>query len=375
MKPKKKILIITNLYPLPWEPNRATFNKQQFTYLANFFELYILVPIAWPHYFKNRRKVDKDNPKLKYVPYFYIPKTGRRFYPWFMFISLIITSFKWIKSIKANAVFASWAYPDGVSASKLAKLLDIPFFLKVHGSDINEYSQFPPRAIQIINSANYSNGVIAVSQALADKMGNMGVHTNLINVIYNGVDQNIFYYDKKTNLKNNVDLLFVGNLKKTKGVIELLECFNKIHKSYPDLTLTYVGTGETLAFLKQKVNEYNIEEKVSFLGSVKHKNLGQLMHKAKFLVLPSYNEGVPNVILEAMSCGIPVIATDIGGIPEVVINEITGILIDTPTATALYTGFKKAMSISWDSSLISKKAERFDWNTNISELNNVLENI
>jgi len=241
MNNKSKLLIITNLYPLPWEPNRATFNKQQFTYLSELYDVYILVPIAWLDYLKHRKEIQSDNPKIHYFPYFYTPKFGRRYYSWWMFFSIYLSSFRWIKSLNISSILASWAYPDGVAAYKLSKLLNLPFYLKVHGSDINTYSQFPSRAKQIREIANQSKGILSVSQALASKMVDMGINKELIKVIYNGVNRDLFYYNPETNKNSN--LLFIGNLKKTKGVIELIDSFNHIQKNHSQLKLKFVGTG------------------------------------------------------------------------------------------------------------------------------------
>ena len=76
---KKSLIIITNLFPLPWEPNRATFNRQQFAQLDDEFNKSIIVPVAFAEWFSHRKEI-KQTENLRYVPYFYLPKIGRRFY-------------------------------------------------------------------------------------------------------------------------------------------------------------------------------------------------------------------------------------------------------------------------------------------------------
>lgn len=372
MTNKNRILIITNLYPLPWQPNRATFNKQQFTYLSEKCDVFILVPVAWADYFKHRKLFDIENDDIHYCPYFYPPKYGRRYYGWFMFLSLLFSSYKWIKSLKINLILSSWAYPDGVGAHKIAKMIKVPFFLKVHGSDINVHSEYRSRAKQISHAANQSKGILAVSKALKNKMINMGVNEHLISVIYNGVSREIFFYDKTQMNKDADVLLFVGNLKKTKGVLELMDSFINIHEKFPLLTLTYAGDGEMMSLLKQKIEQHHLVNKVKLLGNIDHHLLPELMKNAKMLVLPSYNEGVPNVILESMSCGTPVVATAVGGIPEVVDDGFSGILVAKPTVKDVQAGIEKALNHSWDRLAISKSAEQFDWDVNVAELTRLL---
>ncbi len=371
MNSKSKVLIVTNLYPLPWEPNRAMYNKQQFDYLSKKYDIFILVPVAWLDYFKHRKELININENHRYCPYFYTPKLGRSFYSWFMFFSLMITSYRWMKSLNVDFMLASWAYPEGVAISKIAKLLKVPYFLKVHGSDINGHGNVPSRAKQITLAANNSQGVISVSQALATRMIELGVNQKLIKVIYNGVNRKKFFFNKK--IKYYDSLLFVGNLKKAKGVLELMDSFINIHKKYPNITLTYAGDGEMLGVLRKKINEYGLEGKVHLLGSIDHELLPELMQRAKLLILPSYNEGVPNVILESLSCGTPVVATAVGGITEVVDNNVSGVLVKTHAVGDVQAGIEKALICRWNREKISNIAKQFDWQFNIKQVSTLFE--
>jgi len=109
------------------------------------------------------------------------------------------------------------------------------------------------------------------------------------------------------------------------------------------------------------------------LGSISHHLLPKLIQDAKLLILPSYNEGVPNVILESLSCGTPVVATAVGGIPEVITNKVSGILVEAPVVEKITMGIEKALNHSWDRASIAKSAECFDWQHNINELSKLLQ--
>ena len=172
---KTPIVIITNLYPLPWQPTRATFNYQQFTLLNEHYDVHMLVPVAFPDWFAHRKEINQKNTKLKIVPYFYTPKFGRRFYSKLMYFSLRMTAWKWLKKIAPAKILASWAYPDGVAAEKIANKLNADFYLKVHGSDINMHASFPARANQIAKVGNQAHGILSVSQDLANKMIDIGI--------------------------------------------------------------------------------------------------------------------------------------------------------------------------------------------------------
>ncbi len=100
--------------------------------------------------------------------------------------------------------------------------------------------------------------------------------------------------------------------------MELIEGFNQIKDQYPNLHLVYAGSGIMHNKLIQYVSAHNLIERVTFLGNVAHDELPAWLSNATALCLPSYNEGVPNVVLESMAAGTPVLATSVGGIPEVV---------------------------------------------------------
>ena len=363
---KRSLVIITNLFPLPWEPNRATFNRQQFAQLDDEFDKSIIVPVAFPEWFSHRKEI-KQTENLRYVPYFYLPKVGRRFYSVFMFLSILMHSGWWLFTKNPKVILASWAFPEAVAASWLSKLFRCRFFFKVHGSDINLHGKIPSRAKQIVQASKNAQGILSVSQALADEMISMGIERKKISVIYNGVDHQKFGVETKAPLNGDY-LLYVGNLKHDKGVVELIKGFAKICNNYPTLNLVYAGSGIEKERLGQLSKALNIADKVQLLGSVEHHKLPALITHAKALVLPSYNEGVPNVVLEAMACGTPVLATNVGGIPEVVDEKTCGRLIKPRCEIAVENGLNDILNQPWNKEQIKAHSKKFTWENNKRQL-------
>lgn len=368
---KTPLVIITNLYPLPWQPTRATFNYQQFTLLNEHYDVHVLIPVAFLDWWKHIKQIKQQNTKLKIVPYVYIPKFGRRFYSTLMYFSLRVTAWQWLKRIAPTKILASWAYPDGVAAEKIAKKFNADFFLKVHGSDINMHASFPARANQIAKMANQANGILSVSQDLANKMVDIGIQKDKISVIYNGVNLDKFTPSLKNDSSDKPYILFIGNLKKEKGVMELLQAFKIISKTHPTVMLSYIGGGAMLAELKNTAESLSIVDKVIFKGVLAHDMLPSILANAILLALPSYNEGVPNVVLESMACGVPVVATRVGGIPEVV-TENTGYLANEITPEAIAKSLEMALDKQWNVNEIRQHAEQFNWSKNITELCDLL---
>ncbi|UPW19197.1 glycosyltransferase [Agarivorans sp. TSD2052] len=372
MKSNPEMVIITNLYPLPWEPNRGKFNHQQFELLKSSYQLSILVPVAFLEWFKHRKQI-RQTETLRYVPYFYTPKLARRFYSLMMFLSLLLHSGFWLRRKRPKILMASWAFPEAVASSWLAKLLGARFFFKVHGSDINLLAKDPARAKQIKKASVSALGILSVSQALAKEMVGLGIEHAKISVIYNGVDHQKFGGVTARPFRQNY-VLYVGNLKADKGVLELYQGFAQIASEQPALQLVYAGTGAMKRIIEQQADADDLAKRVHFLGSVEHALLPAWVAHADLLALPSYAEGVPNVVLEAMACGTPVLATSVGGIPEVVDEACCGVLIPPQDSIAVAQGLQQILARKWDKQTIKQHASQFSWQTNQQQFLSMLKN-
>ena len=360
------LVIITNLYPLPWEPNRATFNRKQFSQLDDHYNKSVLVPVAFIQWFTHRKKIQQTE-HLRFVPFFYLPKIGRRFYSLSLFLSILLHSGWWLFNKRPKIILASWAFPEAVAACWLSQLFKSRFFFKVHGSDINLHGKIPARAKQIVNAAKYATGILSVSKALANEMVQMGIDKNKIAIIYNGVDHQQFLIADEPSTDGDY-ILYVGNLKHDKGVSELLQGFSQITNEQPLLTLVFAGAGNEKSRLLALAKQLKMSEKVTFLGTVAHQQLPKLIANAKVLALPSYHEGVPNVVLEAMACGTPVLATKVGGIPEVVNEAVCGQLIQPRSDNEVAQGLRVILAKKWNKTLIRQHSKVFTWAKNKKQL-------
>ncbi len=370
---KPRILAIGNLFPLPWEPHRGSFNRQQFERLEQYYTVEYVVPVAFIEWFKKRGQIKTNTDKTRhYIPYLFTPKFARGFYSYWMYFSLLFFAMGIIKRFKPDLLFVSWAFPDGVAVSKLAKKLGLPFILKVHGTDINDFIDTPSRSKQIVNACQQASSILSVSQALKDKMVNYGVDENKIIVNYNGVDKNIFYPEENLPEKKIKRLLFVGNLKKTKGILACAEAFADIAKQGINVELVYIGQGADKGQIDRILAQHpEIKERVTFLPPMPQNEIRGWMNKSDLLLLPSFNEGVPNVVLEAKSSGLPAIATSVGGIPEI-LDDSDGILVPLHDHHALVNAIKIGLDTPWNRNAVAQNAERFSWETNIYNVNNAI---
>jgi glycosyltransferase involved in cell wall biosynthesis len=262
-----------------------------------------------------------------------------------------------------DVIDAHYFYPDGVAAAMLGARLGKPVVITARGTDINLIPQyyFARRLIQW--AAQSAAALISVCQALKDRLVELGIDGNKITVLRNGVDLEMFQpprdrrserYRKEAGEKI---LLSVGKLIPLKGhelVIRAMACL-------PSCKLFLAGEGPILQDLQQLAASLKLTERVVFLGNVAHQELSHLYGAADALVLASSREGWPNVLLEAMACGTPVVATRTGGIPEIITRPEAGVLTKERTAESIAAAVKELFSAYPDRADTRRFAEQFSW--------------
>jgi glycosyltransferase involved in cell wall biosynthesis len=152
-------------------------------------------------------------------------------------------------------------------------------------------------------------------------------------------------------------LLFVGRLEVTKGLRELLEAVSRLSKTRQNIRLVLLGGGLAKETLRRTLAELALERVVQFVPVSPPRDVARWMAASDLLVLPSYAEGCPNVVVEALNCGCPVVATDVGGIPDLVPDEC-GILVPPRDADRLTLALEIALERKWDQDRIASSARR-----------------
>lgn len=330
-----RVLALTNLYPNPWQPQRATFNRLQFRVLAeNHCPVRVIAPIAWPDELQARRsgkpalppgrRVELDGLTVDHPRVFHTPGMLRGWYGRFFYWSVRSAFRRVVREFEPTIVYAPWVYPDGWAAIQLAREAGLPVVLKAHGSDVLLLDQHPSRQAGTVEALRSADGIIAVSQNLADRMIDLGADPERVRVVYNGLDKTLFCPGSKSEARKALgikgtspQLLFVGNLAPVKGIDVLLKACGRLKEQDQDFRLHIVGEGPLRQSLSSISQTLGIADRVEWHGSVPQAQLPQWYRAADLLVLPSRSEGVPNVLLEASGCNTPWVATRVGGIPEI----------------------------------------------------------
>jgi glycosyltransferase involved in cell wall biosynthesis len=377
-----KILVLTNLFPTPWDPRRGTFNRQQFQRLGERHEVDVLTAVEFRERMRGRQgDTHVDGVREDWFTFYHPPGFGRFLNALCFFACVMWQRGREIRAARYDVLLASWAFPDAVAGAWIARLLGIPYVVKVHGSDLNVQAESRLRRPQIRQALRGAGAVIAVSRALAAKAVALGARADRVESIYNGVDTKVFHPGDRIAARQRLGLppevpvvLYVGNLKATKGCHDLIEAFPQLVRRHHDARLVYVGDGASRANLEDRAASLCCAPAVRFEGAVDHAATADWFRAADLLCLPSHNEGVPNVVLEAMACGTPIVATHVGGIPEVVPAH-AGILVPPHQPHELGTALVEAFECHFDTHAIAAHAATFRWNENIDRLERILTQV
>lgn len=381
---KLKALLITNLFPNPEEPFRGIFIANMAREAKHECDLTVVSPLPWfPRALKWLKKYgsfsmiphefDIDGIKVYSPKYLAIPKMGA-LHPVFIFLALWKTVSKIKKEQGIDLINAHWVFPDGVSASWIARLLKIPFILSARGCDINLYSKFILRRPQIINAVKAAYRITSVSQAQKETICKMGIPENKIMVIRNGVDIERFALKNREQCRSRLGLssmakiiLFVGQFVEVKGFNYLIEAIARLYdEGKRDLRLIAIGNGPLKEGYRNKISKLGLGASVLFAGEKSRDEIPYWYGACDLLCLPSIREGCPNVVLEALASGRPVVASKVGGIPEL-LNEKNGILFTPRDVGKLSEALRNAMERTWYPGEIRNTVIQFSWKNVASE--------
>ncbi len=372
------ILTLSNLYPRPDEPERGLFNAQLFRALAARVPLtnICLVP-EWRVW--NWRAIRRWKDRIggayetRYVPVFYVPVLGRSVSAW---------TYGWtlrpsvVPRVPVEAIYTAWLYPDGVAGVRLARQAGVASWLMALGSD-TFHLRSSARRRAILQACAQAGGVVCVWRGLAERLAAAGVEAGKLHVIPNGVDATRFRFRDREEARRKLLasgapaaafsgtlVLFVGHLVRIKGPDLLVEAFERLQEGGEGarMRLVVIGEGVLKKALAHRVAERKLQNRVWFLGAVRHEEVAWWMSAADVLCLSSRSEGMPNVVLEAGASGLPVVATDVGGVREILQNEPLGRIVAPENAAALAVQLAGWQTTATErQAMASRFAGRYSW--------------
>ncbi len=332
------------LSPVPWFPLKSE--------LFGSYREFAQIPDK-----EQRFGIDVTHPR-----YPLIPKIGMSLTPLLMATATYKAARSLLREKPFQLIDAHYFYPDGVAAALLGKWLGCPVVISARGTDINLFPDYLLPRKMIVWAANNAGEIITVCQSLKDKLVDLGVSEQKITVLSNGVDAQLFQPGNKIALRkqhniNQPTLLFAGNLIPLKGVDLIIQALTAL----PDYALIIIGEGSEKTNLKQLATQLQVIDRITFINNISQAQLVDYYTMADILLLPSSREGCPNVLLEALSCGTPVVTTSVGGTPDIVLDPVAGVLIEQRSSDALVSAIKHLFSNMADTHTIRSYAQRFSW--------------
>lgn len=292
-----------------------------------------------------------------------VPKLGLIAPPWLLLASAggAIRQLR-RDGFELDLIDAHYLYPDGVAAVRLARSQARPVVLTARGSDLTYWPDHSVPRHLIRWAVTRADALIAVSSELADRLVSLGAAPDRVRVLRNGVDLNLFRPIERTSARaalgyDGPTLLSVGHLISRKGHDRVIAAL----KELPQASLIVVGEGPLRADLEALAKHLGVAGRVRFLGALPHALLPDLYGAADVLVLASSREGWANVLLEAMACGTPVVASPIPGNMDVVRSPDAGLIAPTNTAAGIAEAICALLDRPPCRSATRAYAERFGW--------------
>ena len=394
MSRMKNILITTTTFPR-WKDDKEI---PDFIYelCKNLTKKNKIIVLA-PGHFQSKNYEEFDNLKIYRFTYFYprrLEKLCHGFGILFnlknsflakiqvlpFFISQLYNINRLIKKEKIDLIYANWIIPQGFIATFIRRSCNIPLVTYSHGSDV-----FPlkNKFFKFIQKYTLKNSEVVIINRFPEFYGKikvipLGINIKKYTKKYSKREKNEIV--EKYGLKNSRVLLFVGRLNELKGVQYLIRALLDINNKFKNVKLLVIGQGPYKTSLEEIVKELNLQNHVIFIGALPKKDIGVYYNLADIFVLPSLSEGLGIVLLESILSGTPVIGTNVGGVPDIIKNNETGLLVEPENSIQISEAINKLLN---DRILRDKLTENallyikntFSWNVILRKLEVTLNEI
>jgi teichuronic acid biosynthesis glycosyltransferase TuaC len=372
------VLMLSTLFPDMSRPNFGVFVERQARELASRgdVKLTVIAPLGIPRWplslvepyrtMRHLPRVERWKDLTVHRPRFrIIPKIGGRMNMWAMTRAVLPLARKLHRERPFDVIDASFFYPDGPVAARVAQKLGIPYSVKARGADIHYWGKNPSTRKAVLRAGRDAAGLLAVSHMMRRSMALLGMDEERIKVHYTGVDLDRFQPADKAEAKAAFGLsgpvvLCVGGLIKRKGQSLLIQALPGL----PGVTLLLAGNGPDRSALEALAEEKGVSARVGFMGSVPHESMPRLLAAADVMALPSASEGLANAWVEAIACGCPVVISDVGGARELLDGYPQSGRIVERTAREFAKAIWDLIHNPPDPAAVREAALRFTWTAN-----------
>jgi glycosyltransferase involved in cell wall biosynthesis len=345
-------------------------------------DLEVVAPFAVVHYgnaMGKRIRIGKaDCPQVRRDdritvshPRWLYPPLGGSANSFWLFLQLLYPMFRIRKNFPFEVLDTHFGHPAGVTGSLLSWALGVPFTMTLRGNEPKHSRSLLGRYCMRW-ALQRASRVFAVSERLRQFAIDMGADVRRVKTIPNGIDTAIFFLRDKTACRtkygfalNQPLIVSAGALVERKGHHRIIRVLKRISERRTGVHLVIAGgpgpEGQYERTIRQLVLDLGLEESVHFLGAVTPEAIAEVMSAADVLCLASTNEGWPNVVHEALACGTPAIATDVGAVPEMLPGDRYGLVVPVNDEAALEKAVETALGRDWNREAISAWGRARSW--------------
>jgi glycosyltransferase involved in cell wall biosynthesis len=377
-----RVAVITRYFPTSHEPWAGHSAYQTLRILARHCDLKVFYPESrYPPLLTPRsrtgRKIDFnhriDDVEVEYIPYLALPAVSRPLNG----LSASHSILPRVRSYRPDIILNYIVYPDGDAALRVARALRIPLVVTAIGSDLNVI----PDPLcgwltrRVLREADFS---ITVSGDLLRTARRLGAPVERSRAVLNGCDTDIFHPRDRAQARLDLNIpddaeavVYVGRLDMAKGLGELVSALATLRTRRSRVHGWIVGDGPARQELVDAIASRNLSGVITLVPSCSTDQVATWMAASDLITLPSYREGCPNVIIEALASGRPVVATEVGGIPELM-DTSSGCLVPAKDAEALTRALDEVLARSWDPQSIATHHSR-SWGDVSSDVGDILK--
>lgn len=366
----KRIAVVTPILPVPQDMTRGRFIYETTRALSRIAKIKVFLTQArYPEMGAlqpqgHRSLIADDNHRLPGIELESVT------YPAFPLLSRVsnglaagISLKKKIEAFQPDFILGYWVYPEGAGAEYVARRLGKPIVLGALGTDINERSGLNGWLTR--RTLQAADRVIFVSHAMTrHAIAHHGVSPDRCATVVNGINTDVFHPQDQRACRDELGvapdarlIVYVGRLIEAKGLRELVTSVAKLRQADPRVCAVVIGEGDFKTDLMQQITALGQASGIQLVGGKLPPQVAKYINAADLLTLPSWTEGYPNVLVEALACGCPVVATQVGGIPEIVTPD-NGVMVEPRQPDELQRGLKTALDRKWDRSAISRAMSR-----------------
>jgi teichuronic acid biosynthesis glycosyltransferase TuaC len=372
------ILSFTTVFPRPTAPTFGIFVQSRVLKIALHADLEVVAPVAWIEYGNPLHRIPREIPRRRlqdgvviwHPRWIYLPRT-----PVLTFFFLALASLMRVRREHFDVIDSHFGYPDGAAAALLALVTRRPFAITLRGNETAQAKAFGVAAVMGW-ALRRAARVITVSRRLAEFAVRLGVDPARVATIPNGINPDVFYPRDKEELRakfgmaaGTQHILSVGYLIKRKRHGDIIQATAELRAAGRKVEVWIVGNpgsedscAEELYRLAARLN---LQDAVHFVPGASQQTVAEYMTAADVLCLASTREGWPNVVHEALACGCPAVASDVGAVPDMLPTRDYGIVVPLDPAAEFAEALREALGAAldrkWDREAIAAYGRSRTW--------------